>query len=261
MAVIALASASGSPGVTTTALGFAMLWPRPVLLVEADPTGGSGLLAGYFRGTREYEAGLIELALTASSIHDGLAEIAQRIEGTTVSFVAGTRSHTQAPALRDLWQALADELADLEGTGQDVIVDAGRLGLLGSPEPLLTNADLTLLVTRTTLPALSAVRSWADAIQRGTVHSQGSGAWQQAGVAVVGDGQPYKASEVSRVLGLPVVATLPDEPDAAAVFSRGAQPPKRFETGPLVRGLQAGIASIHSTVSRRRSELLEGVRP
>ena len=55
MAVVALASASGSPGVTTTALGLALLWPRPVLLVEADPTGGSGLLAGYFRGTREYD--------------------------------------------------------------------------------------------------------------------------------------------------------------------------------------------------------------
>ena len=41
MAVIALTSASGSPGVTTTALGLALLWPRPVLLVEADPTGGS----------------------------------------------------------------------------------------------------------------------------------------------------------------------------------------------------------------------------
>ena len=46
MAVIALASASGSPGVTTTALGLALLWPRPVLLVEADPTGGSGLAGG-----------------------------------------------------------------------------------------------------------------------------------------------------------------------------------------------------------------------
>ena len=172
MAVIALASVSGSPGVTTTALGLALLWPRPVLLVEADPTGGSGLLAGYFRGTREYEAGLIELALTASSIHDGLAEVAQRIDGTTVSFVAGTRSHTQATALRDLWQPLAEELADLESTGQDVIVDAGRLGLVGSPEPLLASADLTLLVTRTTLPALSAVRSWADSIQRGTLGSR-----------------------------------------------------------------------------------------
>ena len=255
MAVIALTSASGSPGVTTAAVGMALLWPRPVLLVEADPTGGSGLLAGYFRGTREYGGGLIELALTSSSIHDGLAEVSQRIEGTTVSFVAGTRSHTQAPALRDLWQPLSEELSDLESTGQDVIVDAGRLGLDGSPEPLLANADLTLVVTRTNLPSISAVRSWADSIQRGTFD------WQQSGVLVVGEGQPYGAGEVSRALNSPVVASLPDDPEAAAVFSRGAQPPKRFEVGPLARGLHAAIAAIHSTVSRRRSELLEGARP
>jgi hypothetical protein len=255
MAVVALASASGSPGVTSTALGLALLWPRPVLFVEADPTGGSGLLAGYFRGTREYVGGLIELALTSSGIHDGLAEVSQRIDGTNVSFVAGTRSHTQAPALRDLWQPLTEELANLEATGQDVIVDAGRLGLVGSPEPLLANADLTLIVTRTTLSALSAVRSWADSIQRGTFD------WQQSGVLVIGEGQPYGSREVARVLNSPVVATLPDNPESAAVFSRGAQPPKRFETGPLGRGVQAAIASIHSTVSRRRSELLEGARP
>ncbi len=255
MAVIALASASGSPGVTTTALGLALLWPRPALLVEADPTGGSGLLAGYFRGTREYAGGLIELALTSSSIHDGLAEVSQRIEGTDVSFVAGTRSHTQAPALRDLWQPLSEELANLESTGQDVIIDAGRLGLVGSPEPLLANADLTAVVTRTTLPALSAVRSWADSIQRGTFD------WQGSGVIVVGEGQPYGAREVTAVLSLPVIATLADDPESAAVFSRGSRPPKRFETGPLARSLQAAISSIHSKVSRRRSVLLEGARP
>lgn len=255
MAVIALTSASGSPGVTTTALGIALLWPRPVLLVEADPTGGSGLLAGYFRGTRTYVGGLIELALTSSSLHDGLAEVSQRIEGTSVSFVAGTRSHTQAPALRELWQPMSEELSDLESTGQDVIIDAGRLGLAGSPAPLLANADLTLMVTRTTLPALSAVRSWADSAQRGTFD------WQKSGVVVVGEGQPYGTREVAHVLGLPVVATLADDPDSAAVFSRGAAPPKRFETGPLTRSLQAAIASIHSTVSRRRSELMEGALP
>lgn len=255
MAVIALTSASGSPGVTTTAFGMALLWPRPVLLLEADPTGGSGLLAGYFRGTREYVGGLIELALTSSSIHDGLAEVSERIDGTTVSFVAGTRSHTQAAALRDLWQPLSEELADLESTGQDVIVDAGRLGLIGAPEPLLANADLTLIVTRTTLPAISAARSWADSVQRGAFD------WQQPGVLVVGEGQPYSSREVARALNSPVVATVPDDPESAAVFSRGAQPPKRFQTGALARGLHAAIASIHSTVSHRRGELLEGVRP
>jgi hypothetical protein len=50
MSLIVLASASGSPGVTTTALGLALTWPRPVLLVEADPTGGSAVAAGYLRG-------------------------------------------------------------------------------------------------------------------------------------------------------------------------------------------------------------------
>ena len=80
MAVVTLSSASGSPGVTTTALGLALLWPRPVLLIEADPTGGSNLLAGYFRGTRQYDAGLIELALTANNLGEALADVAQPID-------------------------------------------------------------------------------------------------------------------------------------------------------------------------------------
>jgi hypothetical protein len=252
MAIITLASASGSPGVTTTALGLALLWPRPVLLVEADPTGGSNLLAGYFRGTREYDAGLIELALTASNLSDALAEVARPIEGTTVSFVAGTRSHTQAGALQDLWAPLAEALGELEATGQDVIIDAGRLGLRGSPEALLDEADLALLVGRTTLPHLSSLRSWAEAFQRPALD------WHQSAVLLIGEGQPYNAREVTEVVSLPVLVSLPDDPDSAAVFSRGAQPPRRFETGPLARALDAAIASIHSTITHRRNELLEG---
>jgi len=255
MAVIALASASGSPGVTSTAVGLALLWPRPVLLVEADPTGGSGLLSGYLGGTREYENGLIELALTSGDLRDGLAEVTGRFDGTGVSYVAGTRSHAQALALRDLWQPLTSVLADLESAGQDVIVDAGRLGLVGSPEPLLAGADLTLVVTRTSLPAVSAVRSWVDSIRRGTLD------WRESGLLLVGQNQPFSSGEVSRALGFPVLATLPDDPKAAGVFSHGVQPPKRFDTGPLVRGLRAVIATIHATVSRHRNDLAQGARP
>ena len=254
MAVVALTSASGSPGVTTTALGLALQWPRPVMLVEADPTGGSGLLAGYFRGTREYDGGLIELALTASSLTDALADVARPIEGTQVSFIAGTRAHNQASALRDLWTPLVEALAELEATGQDVIVDAGRLGLNGSPVPLLDAADLALLLSRTTLPALSALRSWADAFRRPPLD------WHQAGVLLVAEGQPYSAREVASVVSLPVLASLPDDPESAAVFARGAQPTKRFESGPLVRSLNAAISSIHSTITHRRNELLEGAK-
>jgi hypothetical protein len=63
MSLIVLASASGSPGVTTTALGLALGWPRPALLVEADPTGGSAIAAGYLRGSVVPPEAMIELAM------------------------------------------------------------------------------------------------------------------------------------------------------------------------------------------------------
>lgn len=255
MAVIALASAAGSPGVTTTAVGLAFSWPRPVLLIEADPTGSSGILAGFFRGTRAYNAGLIELALAPVAVPDALADVVQPIEGSTVSFIAGTRSHAQAAGLRELWGPLAQALADLDSTGQDVLIDTGRLGLAGSPEPLLNTADLALLVTRTSLPALAAARSWADTVRR-----PDSG-WRQAGALLVGEGQPYRAGEVSKVLGLPVVASLRDDSEGAAVYHRGAPPPHRFESGAYARGLLATVESIRAYVARSRLELVEEVSP
>ena len=49
--------------------------------------------------------------------------------------------------------------------GRDVIIDAGRLGLIGSPEPLIYAADLMLLVMRSDLVALAAARSWAETLR------------------------------------------------------------------------------------------------
>ena len=40
MTAIALVSAKGSPGVTTTALLLAAVWPGGATLLEADPAGG-----------------------------------------------------------------------------------------------------------------------------------------------------------------------------------------------------------------------------
>jgi hypothetical protein len=253
VAVIALTSASGSPGVTTTAVGLSLLWPRPVLLVEADPTGGSGLLSGFFRGTREYDSGLIELALSSYDITDALPGVVQTIEGSTAGFIAGTRSHVQSAGLRDLWQPLAGALADLDATGQDVIVDAGRLGLVGAPEPLLANADVSLLVTRTTLPALAAARSWSETVTKGA-------AWRDACVLLVGEGQPYSSKEVASVLGLPVVGAVADDRDSAAVYHRGATTPRRFDSGPMVRSLRAMIEAIQARIAGKRIELVEATR-
>ncbi|QBR91848.1 hypothetical protein [Nocardioides euryhalodurans] len=250
MAIVCLTSASGSPGVTTTAVGMAFSWPRPVLLVEADPTGGSSVLAGFLRGTTPYYAGLIELALSPLGTTDALRDVVRPLS-PNVSLVAGIRSHAQATALRDIWEPLAAALRDLNDNGLDVIVDAGRLGLIGSPTPLLDAADAALLITRATLPAISAARSWAE-----TVRHPASG-WRHPGLLLVGEGQPYRASEVAKVLGMPVVADLPDDPAAAAVHHRGAAPPKHFETGPYVRALQAAVQSVQAHIARGRFALEE----
>lgn len=249
MAVIALCSASGSPGVTTTALGLALLWPRPVLLVEADPTGGSGILAGYFRGIRPYEQGIVELALSSSDVADMLPRTAQTIASSPAVFIPGTRAHTQAAALDGLWPPLTTALHELESTGQDVIVDCGRLGLAGWPEPVLAEADLSLILCRTHLPSISATRSWAETVQRG--HPP----WSHPSVLLVGEGQPYAAKEVATVLGLTVLSVLADDPEPAAVLHRGTSVSARFDSSPLIRSLHAAVAAIHATVSAHRAEL------
>ncbi|MFH5824707.1 hypothetical protein [Georgenia sp. AZ-5] len=253
MAVITLCSASGSPGVTTTALGLALLWPRPVLLVDADPTGGSGILAGFYQGMRQYEAGTVDLARSPLDLSDSLREVVRPIEGTNVSYVAGTTAHQQAAGLGDLWGRLWPVLDDLEATGQDVIVDAGRLGLPGWPQELVALADLTLLVVRPHLPSMAGARSWAAELRNEAA------VWREPGLLVVGAGRPYSAAEVAKVLGLRVVAKVAEDADAAAVYHRGEAPPRRFETGGYVRSLRAAAEAIGATITQRRAALVEEV--
>ncbi len=241
MAIICLTSASGSPGVTTTALGLALAWPRPVVLVEADPTGGSGILAGYFKGNTAHTGGLIELAKAQreGQVAEELPHQLVELPDSQATFLPGSRSHAQAGSLLALWPDLLEALRDLEVTGQDVLVDAGRLGLEGCPRPLLSGADLTLLLTRSTLPALIAATSWAD-----TLREESSASPTRVGVVVIGEGQPYSAREVSDALGLPMIAGLAWDRRSAAVLSRARGTfPRR---GRLRASLSAAGESIRS---------------
>ncbi|HEY9563911.1 MAG TPA: hypothetical protein VIR30_09100, partial [Nocardioides sp.] len=190
-----------------------------------------------------------ELALAADDVADLLPRIAQPIGSSTAAFIPGPRAHTQAPALTGLWAPLMTALQDLETTGQDVIVDCGRLGLVGWPETVLAEADLSVMLCRTHLPAIAATRSWAETVQRG--HP----AWASPGVMLVGEGQPYSAKEVSSVLGLPVHAVVADDPQSAAVLHRGVTIPERFDRSPLVRSLQAAISAIHAAANVRHHGL------
>lgn len=253
MALIVITSASGSPGVTATSLGLALTASRPTLVVEADPTGGAAMLAGYLRGGTTPPDSLIDLAV--ANRHGALAEALPRMTvkvSEKVSIVPGIRSHTQAKSLKALWEPLAIVLRGLERTGQDVIVDAGRLGLQGSPEPLIHAADLCLLATRSNLVSLSAAKSWSESLLDGF---QRVGGASSLGVLMIGEGDPYRAREVRSVLKIPVTASLAWDPDAARVFSHGSKAPKKFDTSPLVRSLRATHERLETTIESNRAEL------
>jgi hypothetical protein len=231
VALIVLTSANGSPGVTSTALALAMSWPRPVVLIDADPTGANAIPAGYLRGADlGTDATILDLALAhrRGTLADDLPTALMRIRGTTVDFLPGTLTHAQAAGLTTLWEPLAGVLRALERNGQDVIVDAGRLGLNGFAMPLLLGADQALLTTRSTLPAIVAAKSWTDTLRdqfAPTSATRGPNPVSAFGVLVIGPGTPYSLRDVSKVLQAPVVASLAWDPDNARVFSVGAKPP------------------------------------
>ncbi|MFD8811197.1 hypothetical protein ACFV23_06850, partial [Streptomyces sp. NPDC059627] len=67
MALIAIAADKGSPGVTTTAVALAAVWPRRVLLAEADPAGGDLVYrsAAAHGGPLNPNTGMLSIAATA----------------------------------------------------------------------------------------------------------------------------------------------------------------------------------------------------
>lgn len=251
MALIVLASASGSPGVTTTALGLALVWPRPVVLVDADPVGGSAVLAGYFQGRAEHNDAMVGLVLAHRDgrLAEGLRSGLMTIPDSQALFLPGVRSHAQAASLSEVWAPLALELRALEGTGQDVIVDVGRLGMVSSPSPLVEQADLALLVVKSDLPSLAAARQWATAWS--SASDVGTGA-AGVGVVLVGEGRPYTAGELSGVLRIPVVEKITWDERAAQVFSVGQRPTAKFASSALVRSYRALAAAIDVAVSSSR---------
>lgn len=254
MAVVTLFSASGSPGVTVTALGLALAWQRPSMLIDADPSGSSSVLAGYLQGQTVHDRGLLDLAVAnrVGNLGAAIATVSMPLPGSTVEFVPGIRSHQQAASMTNLWEPLSGVLRGMEQRGVDVVVDAGRIGLDKAPLPLVRGSDLGLLVLRSDLPAVAGARAWARSL-----HEQFSavGASHQLGVLLVGPGRPYSSREIRSVLGLPVVAEIPWDPESAIVYHQGVRPKKGFPGGPLNRSLRATVSSTQGLIANNRQRL------
>ncbi len=272
MAVLALTSAKGAPGVSTAALAMTLLWPRAALLAECDPAGGSSVLAGYLRGTVDHSRGLLPLALAQR--HEALEQalwpqtvpLTGDPHAASVAAGAGDRwllpglsDAAQAPSTAALWGPLGSLLASLERAGTDVVVDAGRLGTAHAPTALLRQADLVLLVMDTNLPAVAAAKARLNLLREdlsvtGTA-GRLDGPLSSLGLLLVGEGRPYSAKEISAACGVPVVASLAWDPASAEVLAAGATPGRRFDSSPLVRSTRAAISASHELIRQRRDRL------
>lgn len=255
MPVVSLTTAAGAPGCTTTALGLALTWASPTLLVEADPAG-SAISAGYFRGTVDHSRGLLRLALGR---HDNLAEAllteSHQLDGAADRrILLGLAEATQATALEPWWEPIAAAVRELDNAGYVVVVDAGRLTQRSCPTPLLEQSDLVLVACRGTLA--SAVRTQPMAAELHTMLER-RGRADCIGLATVGR-RDYPPAEMARALGLPVLLQLPEDPRHAAVLSDGASE-RRFATSALARALRDGSRALHSLIEDRRDRVRGGL--
>lgn len=244
MAIIALASANGSPGVSTLALGLALNWTRPVVLVDADPAAGAAVPAGYFRGEQVFSAGAFELAIAVrnGTLVDDLPKALTPLTDR-VAFLPGLRSPSHAGGVTHLWGPLTGELANMDAHGRDVIVDVGRLGPHAAT-PLLLAADHALVVTRSTLPALYAASQWTTTL---SAEFSAIGRASSLATAVVGAGQPYGVREVQRLTGVPVRFKVDWDPATAEVYALGSKPTRRFDDARLNRSLRAAVSQLRSS--------------
>ncbi|MFI6331517.1 ParA family protein [Micromonospora chersina] len=254
MAIIAMVSAKGSPGVTTAALAAALSWHRRLVLAECDPAGGS-ILAGYLGGALDGPRGLGELAV--GELRDGNLENAFWSQLVDLDaprrerlLLPGVVDPAQAGSVTPLWQRFADFFTSLERgvPPYDVLVDCGRLHVGGPPWPVLRAAAVVLLVTRAHLPDLSATRATVKAIERDFAeHRIPPGTLR---LLVVGDG--HGGSEISKALRLPVIARLPHDPRTAEVLGHGGTV---RANRPLMRAAGALEVPVRALLDRRRARL------
>ncbi|MFD9511168.1 hypothetical protein [Streptomyces mirabilis] len=262
MSVIALAGCSGAPGVTTTALALLLTWPlepgRKVILAECDPDGGA-VLHGLLQGTLGDRYGLRNLSVAARKgelqeafwrqLIDLSSEDSKAESPRDRLLLPGLTDPAQAAGLGPVWEPLADMLTGIDALpvhGHDVLIDLGRSGAFGPSSVVLAQrADAVVVVVRNTLRCLQAAQPRVEALEERT---------GDVGLIVIGEG-PYPAGEVQRVLGVPVVATLPYAPKEARVLSDGAEQPRHFTRSALMKAARTTSALLVQRAAARRARL------
>ncbi|WP_322899559.1 hypothetical protein [Actinacidiphila rubida] len=237
-------------------MALLLTWPleagHKIVLAECDPDGGA-ILPGALQGTMANSHGLRNLALAGRQGQLGEAFWRQLVDVTD----AGSRDRLVLPGLYDpahasslgpVWEQLANLFTGIEQYQHDVIVDLGRRGAVGPSSVLAQRADVVLMVTRNSLRGLQSAQ-----VRLAALRDQLGGA-AQIGLVLV-EGGPFGRDEIQRTLQAEVVAVLPWQPEQAAVLSDGAEQPRRFEQGELMRAARTSTTRLRQMIATRRSRL------
>jgi hypothetical protein len=242
MSVVALASAKGSPGVTTLAVALASWWPRPSIVIEADPAGGD--LAA--RLALPEEPGLVSLAAAHRRRSIAASAKATLLEPFVQETAAGIRAVVAPASPRQIVAALGlipEAAPPLAPRGTDLLVDIGRMsepgvGARGATNriALAANAEVWVWVCR---PQLADLAHLAAALQ------DPNAADRNQTIVLVGEG-PYPSDEVAETLGVTVLGRLPADPAGAAALWAGET--KRWRRSILGRASKDLAAALVPTL-------------
>jgi MinD-like ATPase involved in chromosome partitioning or flagellar assembly len=233
--VVALGSIKGAPGVSTTVLALASVWPtaHAVIVAEADPDGG--VLAA--RQRVDPEPGMVSLAAAVRSGDGALTAHAHVIGAGVRAVVAPAAAEQVCAALSVSGERLASALAR---SGDDVLVDCGRVTATSPAIAICRNADLLLLMMRPRLDEVMVARHRVTALRRVGL---------EPALLLVRDG-PYLRDEVASAVDAPVIGEIPlDRRAAQALDDRsGKAPPARSSLLRAARHLAQALATQPQTV-------------
>lgn len=259
MSVLAFSSISGAPGASTLVAALGFHSPRPTLIVEADVTGGSPLTAMLWRGDKDYDRSLLDLAASDPGDYTrSIWDFATQLPGSEDRWLLATIGYpSQAGSLTNVWRPLSAALHGISRTaGMDVLVDVGRLGTPGGAWDLFIRADIPIVVTDTTVPALKATQIGIDELRPALAHSGSPD--RLAVVPVLGQTpkgagtRPYGLREVRAALApttvLPAIPRNERAADRALAMPRTPRSWRRLfaRTNPYVAALHHVLTAADS---------------
>jgi hypothetical protein len=206
--MVVIGSPKGSPGVSTLAMEVTSRYPRRVIGIEADRSGGSWA----YRHGLSHDPGLVSLAASREELSWETVEPHGHRVGEHGLVVCAAPGHDTATALSVLEQRLLTFPTNL-----DVILDVGRLhdGVLG----LCRAAQLVVMVCRPFTADIAALQRECDSLMH---------LGCRVNVALVGD-QPHTRAEIAEFLSMTVLSgVVPFDPvGAQRLVDRGRS--KRFD--------------------------------